>query len=76
MRLNQSVIAITGGGRGLGRAMALRFASQGAQLALLDRDEAALQDTQSACTAAGAKTQAYALDITDEAAVETTFAQV
>ncbi|MEX0584480.1 MAG: SDR family oxidoreductase [Natronospirillum sp.] len=76
MQLKNSVIAITGGGRGLGRAMALRFANQGARLALIDRDETALRDTVRACTAAGATAQAYGLDITDDAAVEATFARI
>lgn len=76
MQLQNSVIVITGGGRGLGRAMALRFATQGARLALLDRDSDALEESRQACVVAGAEARSYALDITDESAVESTFQQI
>lgn len=36
MDITQKVIAITGAGRGLGRAIALSLAEQGSQLALID----------------------------------------
>ena len=42
MELKGKIIAITGGGRGLGAAMATRLASQGSNLALIDIDEAGL----------------------------------
>lgn len=76
MQLNDAVIAITGAGRGLGRTMALRFAHQGARLALLDRDGDALDSTRSDCETAGSEARSYKLDITDEAAVETSFAEI
>jgi hypothetical protein len=53
MELQNMTIAITGGGRGLGAAMALRLAAQGCQLALIDVDEAALEETRAACEEAG-----------------------
>ena len=40
MDLKKKVVAITGGGRGLGRAMALAFAEQGADIAVLDLNAA------------------------------------
>ena len=45
MQLSGKVVAITGGGRGLGRAMALAFATQGAQIAALDINAADLAET-------------------------------
>ena len=53
MDLLNKTIAITGGGRGLGAAMARRLAAQGARLALVDLDEKALAATAAECSAAG-----------------------
>ncbi|MCH8551522.1 MAG: SDR family oxidoreductase [Natronospirillum sp.] len=76
MQINKSVIVITGGARGLGRAMALRLAGQGARLALVDLDQDGLDDTAVACRAAGGRAETYHLDITDEPAVEACFALI
>ena len=45
MQLNDKLIMITGGGQGLGQAMALRLAKQGARLALVDVNQEALDAT-------------------------------
>ncbi|RCU49624.1 SDR family NAD(P)-dependent oxidoreductase [Corallincola holothuriorum] len=52
MQIVSKVVAITGAGSGLGRAMALSFAAQGAHLALLDLNADALSDTASLIEAA------------------------
>ena len=39
MNLNSKTIVVTGGGQGLGRAMALSLAKTGAKLALIDLNE-------------------------------------
>jgi short-subunit dehydrogenase len=39
MNLNGKTIVVTGGGQGLGRAMALSLAKTGAKLALIDLNE-------------------------------------
>jgi NAD(P)-dependent dehydrogenase (short-subunit alcohol dehydrogenase family) len=68
--LKGRTILITGGGTGLGRAMALRFAELGAQLFLAGRREEPLKQTAAEICAKGARA-AYALaDIRDFAAVE------
>jgi len=56
MELKDKTIAITGGGRGLGAAMAQRLAGRGCRLALIDLDEPALAQTRASCEAAGART--------------------
>jgi NAD(P)-dependent dehydrogenase (short-subunit alcohol dehydrogenase family) len=44
--------------------------------ALLDRDEKAVKETETSLRAAGAEVEAYILDVTDEIALETSFAGV
>ena len=74
MELNGKTIVITGGGRGLGAAMATRLAAQGCNLALVDLDEDALGETAKACEDAGAgKVAFYKANVTDEGAVEKLF---
>ncbi|MDH3778898.1 MAG: SDR family oxidoreductase [Gammaproteobacteria bacterium] len=67
MDISNKTIAITGGGRGLGAAMATRLATEGARLALVDLDEEALAATATACTAAGSPQVAiYKVNVADE----------
>ena len=49
-----SVMVITGGTAGAGKATALRFARAGYHVALIARDETGLQETQQACERFGA----------------------
>ncbi len=76
MQLTDKVIVITGGGQGLGRAMALSLAKQGAKLALIDVNEQQLQQTVELLTNAGAESKYYLANVTDENEVETTFSQI
>src|SRR5277367_2398452 len=68
--LNGRTILITGGGTGLGRAMALRFAELGANLFLAGRREGPLKETVSDIQAQGARAAYACADIRDFAAVE------
>ena len=72
MDLHDKVIAVTGAGQGIGRALAACFAGAGADLALLDVQPEALGETQRQCEALGARAWAYLCDIGDETAVEQT----
>jgi len=65
-------ILITGGGTGLGRSMALRFAELGAKLHLAGRREQPLQETCDAIRAAGGAGTYSCCDVRDFAAVERT----
>jgi 2-hydroxycyclohexanecarboxyl-CoA dehydrogenase len=66
----RKTIVITGGGGGIGGATARRFAAQGGQVAVYDRDLAAAERTVADIHAAGGTARAYACDITDRAGVE------
>jgi len=77
MQIENSSIVITGGAQGLGLAMAEDFARQGAQLALIDMNDDALQDAIEKCEALGAKlVRGYNINITDEDAVTNAFEQI
>ncbi|GAL33689.1 3-oxoacyl-[acyl-carrier protein] reductase [Vibrio maritimus] len=76
MELEQSVIAITGAGQGLGQTMATSLAQQGASLALLDVNQDALTETKELCEAFGVKAQTYQVDVTNEEQVEKVFRDI
>ncbi|WP_419900822.1 SDR family NAD(P)-dependent oxidoreductase [Roseomonas sp. USHLN139] len=60
-----SSVVITGASRGLGAALAQRFAAPGVTLHLIGRDDSALSATATACAAAGAATKTARLDVRD-----------
>ncbi|MBY6213251.1 SDR family oxidoreductase [Microbulbifer agarilyticus] len=76
MKIENSVVVITGGGQGLGRAMAEHLARQGARLALLDVNQEALDQSVAACEALGAEARSYKVDVTSEEAVDQCFAAI
>lgn len=59
-----AVIAISGGGSGLGRALAGRYAARGATVALLDRDVAAARDAALALERSAGRALAIECDVT------------
>lgn len=77
MKLHNKTVAITGGGRGLGAAMAKRLAAEGCKLALIDLDEAALVETAAACNVAGtSQVEFYKVNVTSEPDVEQLFSDI
>ncbi|MDY7115132.1 SDR family oxidoreductase [Halomonas sp. SSL-5] len=76
MQLQNSVIAITGGARGLGLAMAAMLGRQGARLALLDTDAATLDEAVSGLHAAGVEARAFVTNVADEVSVKQAFADI
>jgi NAD(P)-dependent dehydrogenase (short-subunit alcohol dehydrogenase family) len=69
MRLKDRVCIITGGGRGLGRDMALAFAREGAQIAVSGTTESAINSTAAEIRAMGGRAVAIVCDVSDEDAV-------
>lgn len=74
--LQNHIAAVTGAGSGIGQAIALGFAREGAQVAVLDINGEAAASTAAAIRDAGGKAQALTLDVTDHAACKTVAAQV
>jgi NAD(P)-dependent dehydrogenase (short-subunit alcohol dehydrogenase family) len=70
------VAIVTGGGRGIGQAIAIKLAQQGAKVAVLARNQAQLQETVQKIQAGGGQSLAIPTDISDLAQVETAIAQV
>jgi 3-oxoacyl-[acyl-carrier protein] reductase len=73
MQLDDKLVVVTGSGRGIGRAMALAFAHKRAHLALLDLDEAGLQETRAQCEALGVRARTYACNVAREESMMATF---
>ena len=66
MKLDGQVAVITGSGRGIGRAIALAYAREGAKLALAARNESELQEAVSAASELGAEAIAVRTDVTSQ----------
>jgi NAD(P)-dependent dehydrogenase (short-subunit alcohol dehydrogenase family) len=68
-RFPGKVVAVTGGAHGIGRATALRFASEGANVAVLDVRDGEGEEVAAECGRAGGTGRYYNCDVTDPGAV-------
>jgi meso-butanediol dehydrogenase/(S,S)-butanediol dehydrogenase/diacetyl reductase len=68
-RLEGRVAIVTGGGSGIGAAIARGLADEGAAVAVVDRDAAAADTVAAAIAATGGQAIAVASDVTDRASV-------
>ena len=70
MQLEGKKAVVTGGGRGIGRCIALALAAGGADVAVLDMDEAGAVETAGLIEGTGRKSLALAVDVSRLSAVE------
>ncbi len=75
-RLDGRVALVSGAGRGIGRSVAFALAQAGAEVWLLARTGAEIEEVAAAIRAAGGKAHTVACDVTDTAAVKVAVAAI
>src|SRR3954468_1964698 len=77
MRFENQIAVVTGAGRGIGHAIAVRLASEGARVASVSRSEENAKKTADEINAARPHSaKAYAVDVSDHAAVQEVGARI
>jgi 3-oxoacyl-[acyl-carrier protein] reductase len=77
MRFENQVAVVTGSGRGIGHAIAVRLAKEGARIASVSRTQSNAQKTADEINASRTDAaKAYAVDVADAAAVQKAAAQI
>jgi 3-oxoacyl-[acyl-carrier protein] reductase len=74
--LTDQVCIVTGAGQGLGRAVALEMAAEGAHVVLIERNAETLAEAGSEIEGIGGHAEPYALDVTDYGAYSKVVADV
>jgi len=76
MKIENKVAVITGAGRGIGRAIAMRLAEEGAKVIVSDIEASFAESVVLRITEAGGEAAAMAMNVTDWEQVETMFEEV
>ena len=75
-QLTGKIAVITGSGSGIGKAVALLFAKQGATVHVMDLNEESCNDTVSEIMANNGKAHAQVCDVTDQQQVKNIFSEI
>jgi 3-oxoacyl-[acyl-carrier protein] reductase len=70
MSFSERVAFVTGASQGIGRACALKLATEGAAVAVAARSQEKLNELVNEITASGGRAAAFALDVTEEAQIK------
>jgi 3-oxoacyl-[acyl-carrier protein] reductase len=76
LQIKNKTFVITGAAQGLGEAISVALARQGANLALLDINAERLDQTLAACQQEGSSCYAFTCDVADETSVERCFVSI
>ncbi len=76
MRLKDKVAIVTGSGSGIGRAIALAMAREGARVAVVDLNETGAQETVKEIQKEGGQAHPYKADVTKKAQIDAMVADV
>jgi NAD(P)-dependent dehydrogenase (short-subunit alcohol dehydrogenase family) len=74
--LRDSIVLITGGGRGVGRLFALRLAGEGAMVVLVARSANELDEVANLIVDSGGRVKTFVVDVTDVIVVQETVARI
>lgn len=75
-RLNEKIVAITGGGSGIGYSASKMFAKEGATVLILEINEENAVKTKAEIESEGGKAAVYPIDVSNEEAVKETFEKI
>ncbi len=76
LQLQNQVVIVTGGAKGIGEAITLAFAEEGATVCIFGRNPEEGRQLAEACTAQDQRVESYAVEMTDEDAVRKAVAEV